>query len=119
MLPKLEDYILKEIKTKHILPKFFYIHELQESRQVNVKQIHFFDNLADIFTKLLLTSIFEKIIYNIGMRRVNKLNVNNAFLQGDLSENVYMSQPSKSCLWAEASSLSLVCKGNLDVNNID
>ena len=73
VLHKLEDDILKEIKTKHILLKFFYIHELQESRQVNVKQIHFFDNLADIFTKLLLTSIFEKIIFGIGMWRLNKL----------------------------------------------
>ena len=64
---------IKGDKTKHISPKFFYIHELQESRQVDVKQIRFSNNLADLFIKSLPISIFEKIVYGIGMRRANKL----------------------------------------------
>ena len=64
---------IKGDKTKHISSKFFYTHELQESQQVDVKQIRFADNLADLFTKALTTSTFEKLVYDIGMRRVNKL----------------------------------------------
>ena len=64
---------IKGDKTKHISPKFFYAHELQESRQVDVKQIRSSNNLADLFTKSLPTSTFEKIVYGIGMRRANKL----------------------------------------------
>ena len=72
VLHKLEGYI-KGDKTKHISPKFFYTHELQESQQIDFKQIRSADNLVDLFTKSLSTSIFEKLVYDIGMRRVNKL----------------------------------------------
>ena len=64
---------IKGDKIKHISPKFFYTHELQKSRQVDVKQICSSNNLADLFTKSLPTSTFEKIVYGIGMRRANKL----------------------------------------------
>ena len=67
VLHKLGGYI-KEDKTKHISPKFFYTHELQESRQIDVKQIRSTNNLVDLFTKSLSTSIFEKLIYDIGMQ---------------------------------------------------
>ena len=59
---------IKGDKIKHISPKFFYTHELQENRQVDVKQIHFADNLANLFTKSLPISTFEKLIYGIGTR---------------------------------------------------
>ena len=64
---------IKGYRTKHISPKFFYTHELQESRQIDVKKIQFINNLADLFTKLLPTSNFEKLVYGIGMRRVHKM----------------------------------------------
>ena len=67
VLHKLGGYI-KEDKTKHISLKFFYTHELQESRKVDVKQIRFVDNLVHLFTKSLPTSTFEKLVYGIGMR---------------------------------------------------
>ena len=38
---------IKEDKTKHISPKFFYTHEVQDSRQINVKQIRSTNNVAD------------------------------------------------------------------------
>ncbi|KAL5809036.1 hypothetical protein ACOSQ3_029727 [Xanthoceras sorbifolium] len=64
---------IKGDRTKHISPKFFYTHELQQSRQIDVKQIRSTDNLADLFTKSLPTSTFEKLVYGIGMRRFCKL----------------------------------------------
>ena len=67
-----EGYI-KGDRIKHISPKFFYTHELQQSRQIDVKQIRFTDNLADLFTKTLPTSTFEKLVYGIGMRQLSKL----------------------------------------------
>ena len=64
---------IKGDRTKHILSKFFYTHELQESRQIDVKQIQSINNLADLFTKSLPMSIFEKLVYGIGMRRIHKM----------------------------------------------
>ena len=52
------EYI-KGDKTKHISPKFFYTHELQENRQIDIKQIRSADNLADLFTKSLPKLTFE------------------------------------------------------------
>ena len=60
-------------KIKHISSKIFYTHELQESRYVYFKQIRSTNNLTDLFTKSLSTSIFEKLVYGICMRRVNKM----------------------------------------------
>ena len=59
--------------TKQILPKFFYTHELQQNKKINIKQICSMENLAYMFTKALPTSTFEKLLYGIGMRHFNKL----------------------------------------------
>ena len=64
---------IKGDRTKHISPKFFYTHELQESRQIDVKQIQSINNLADLFAKSLSMSTFEKLVCGIGMRRVHKM----------------------------------------------
>ena len=64
---------IKGDKTKYISPKIFYTYELQESQQVDVKQIRFVDNLLDLFIKSLATSTFKKLVYDISMRQVNKL----------------------------------------------
>ena len=61
---------IKGDRTKHISPKFFYTHELQEKGEIKVKQIRSSDNLADLFTKALPTATFKKIVQNIGMRRL-------------------------------------------------
>ena len=52
---QVREIYIKRDKTKYISPKFFYTHKLQESRQVDVKQIRSVDNLADLFTKALPT----------------------------------------------------------------
>ena len=64
---------IKGDRTKQISPKFFFTHELQKSREIDVKQIRSSDDLADLFTKSLPTATFKKIIYNIDMRRYKDL----------------------------------------------
>ena len=65
-------YIKRNV-TNHIAPKLFYPHELQESGKINILQIKSCDNLADLFTKSLPTSIFQKFVHDIGMRRLRDL----------------------------------------------
>jgi hypothetical protein len=49
---------IKSNITKDIAPKLFYLHELQESGEINILQIKSRDNLTDLFTKSLPTSVF-------------------------------------------------------------
>ena len=65
-------YIKSNI-TKHIAPKLFYPHELQQSGEINILQTKSCDNLADLFTKSLPASTFEKCVREIGMRRLRDL----------------------------------------------
>ena len=64
-------YIKSNI-TKHIVPKLFYPLELQENGEINILQIKSYDNLADLFTKSLPTSVFQKLVHGIGMRGLPK-----------------------------------------------
>ena len=65
-------YIKSNI-TKYIVPKLVYPHELQENGEINILQIKSCDNLADLFTKSLPTSVFQKLVHEIGMRRLRDL----------------------------------------------
>jgi len=67
-------YIKSNI-TKHIAPKLFYPHELQKNGEIEILQTKSCDNLADIFTKSLPTSLFQKYVFGIGMRRLKDLQV--------------------------------------------
>ncbi|MBW1279447.1 hypothetical protein KYD79_27125, partial [Escherichia coli] len=60
-------------RTKHILPKFFFTHDLQKNGDVRVLQIHSSENLADLFTKALPTATFKKLVHGIGLRRFKDL----------------------------------------------
>ena len=64
---------IKGDRTKHISHKFFYTHELQKKDEINVQQIRSYNNLADLFTKVLLSTILEKLRYDIGIRRLRDL----------------------------------------------
>ena len=59
------DYIKRNIM-KHIAPKLFYPHELQQSGEINILQMKSCDNLVDLFTKSLPASTFEKCVRGIG-----------------------------------------------------
>jgi len=65
-------YIKSNI-TKHIAPKLFYPHELQKNGEIEILQTKSCDNLADLFTKSLPTSLFQKYVFGIGMRRLKDL----------------------------------------------
>ena len=67
-------YIKSNI-TKHIAPKLFYPHELQKNGEIEILQTKSCDNLANLFTKSLPTSLFQKYIFEIGMRRLKDLQV--------------------------------------------
>ncbi|CAL2247904.1 unnamed protein product [Prunus armeniaca] len=71
-IAQIKEGFIKGDRTKHIPPKFFYPHELQKNQQIEVKQIRSQDNLANLFTKALPKSIFQKLVYGIGMRRLYK-----------------------------------------------
>ena len=58
---------------KHIAPKFFYPHELHKNGAIIGEKVRFSDNLADLFTKSLPTSTFEKYVHSIRMHRLGRL----------------------------------------------
>ena len=65
-IAQLKGGYIKGDRTKHISPKFFFTHDLQQNGEIEVQQIRSSDNLADLFTKTLPTSTFEKLRYKIG-----------------------------------------------------
>ena len=64
---------IKSDRTKHISPKFFFTHDIQERGVIDIQQVRSSDNLADIFTKALPTNKFEELVSKIGLRRLNGL----------------------------------------------
>ena len=69
-IAQLKGGYIKGDRTKHISPKFFFTHDFQQNGEIEVQQIRSSDNLADLFTKTLPTSTFEKLRYKIGLRRL-------------------------------------------------
>ena len=65
-------YIKSNI-TKHISPKLFYPRELKQMGEIDILQTKSCDNLADLFTKSLPASSFQKCVQGIGMRRLQDL----------------------------------------------
>ena len=59
--------------TKHIAPKFFFSHQQLEHKKIEVKQVRSKDNHADLFTKSLPKSTFQKHVQGIGMRKLSEL----------------------------------------------
>ncbi|KAL0533448.1 hypothetical protein IC582_030288 [Cucumis melo] len=72
-IAQIKGRYIKGDRTKHISPKLFYTHDLEENGDISVQQISLKDNLGDLFTKALPTSTFEKLVRNIGMRRLREL----------------------------------------------
>jgi hypothetical protein len=57
---------IKGDQIKHILPEFFFTHELLGS-YIDVIQVKSSDNLADLFTKLSPIAKHKHIVRGIGM----------------------------------------------------
>jgi hypothetical protein len=70
---QMESGYIKSNMTKHIIPKLFYPHELQQNGEIEILQTKSCDNLADLFTKSLPYSSFSKCVKGIGMRRLRDL----------------------------------------------
>ena len=58
------------VKSSLINPKFFYAHELQKMNKVRILHTKSCDNLADMFTKSLPASSFERCVRGISMIRL-------------------------------------------------
>jgi hypothetical protein len=82
-ISQMQTGYIKSNITKHIAPKLFYPHELQLSREINILLTKSCDNLADLFTKSLPTSSFEKCVKGIGMRRFRDLQASGGDLLND------------------------------------
>ncbi|KAM3220435.1 hypothetical protein P3L10_024966 [Capsicum annuum] len=52
-------------RKKHILPKLFYIHELQKDDDINMQQLCSTDNVSDLFTKSSPIATFKKMLHKI------------------------------------------------------
>ncbi|KAL4031307.1 hypothetical protein IC575_009583 [Cucumis melo] len=72
-ITQIKGWYMKGDRRKHISPKLFYTHDLEENGDISVQQISSKDNFADLFTKALPTSTFEKLVHNSGMRRLREL----------------------------------------------
>lgn len=72
-IAQLKKGFIKGDRTKHISPKFFFTRDLQKNGDIIVQKTRSSDNLADLFTKALPTSTFNKLVYGIGMRRFSEL----------------------------------------------
>ena len=64
-ISQLKEGYIKGDMTKHISSKLFLFYDLQNNGDIDIWQICSGDNLADLFTKALFISRFEKLIYNI------------------------------------------------------
>jgi hypothetical protein len=64
---QIQTRYIKTNYTKHISPKLFYPHELQEGGEISILQIKSCNNLADLFTKSLPLATFDKCVKGIGM----------------------------------------------------
>ncbi|XP_059639554.1 uncharacterized protein LOC132281919 [Cornus florida] len=72
-IAQMKEGYIKSDRTKHISPKFFYAHELQENGDIDIQKIRLCENLTDLFTKMLPTTTFKKLVHNIGMRQLKDL----------------------------------------------
>ena len=64
---------IKGDRTKHTTLKLFFTRELQKKGDIDVHQVRSSDNLADLFTKALPTTTFEKLVNKIVIRRLRDL----------------------------------------------
>ncbi|KAL5539012.1 hypothetical protein UlMin_043908 [Ulmus minor] len=70
-ITQIKEGYIKSDRTKHIPPKFFsFTQELEKNKDVDVQYVRSSENVADLFTKALPTTVFRKLIHNIGMRRL-------------------------------------------------
>ena len=72
-IAQIQSGYVKSNMTKHISPKFFHTHELQNKGEIMVTHVRSCDNHADMFTKALPSLTLEKCRHGIGMRRLREV----------------------------------------------
>ena len=72
-IAQLKRGYIKGDRTKHISLKFFFTSDFEKCGDIDVQQIRSKDNLADLFTKALPTTMFEGLQCNIEMKQLKDL----------------------------------------------
>jgi len=70
-ITQLKEGYIKEDRTKHILPKFFFTYDLQRNGDVEIQKVCSCENLAYLFTKSLTMRTFEQLVHKIGLCHLN------------------------------------------------
>ena len=65
-IAQVQQGYIKGERTKHIDPKFFFTHELN-GKEVDIKAIASTENLADLFTKTLGSTLHWKLLPKLGL----------------------------------------------------
>ncbi|KAB2625559.1 polyprotein (retrotransposon protein) [Pyrus ussuriensis x Pyrus communis] len=69
-IEQLKKGYIKGDSTKHIVPKFFFTHQQQNHQKIKVTQIRSQDNLANLFTKSLPNTTFQKLVQGIDVGHI-------------------------------------------------
>ena len=72
-IEQMKQCFIKGDNTKHISPKYFYNQQLQTLLKIQVNQVRSEENVADLFTKSLPKSTFEKPVKSIDMLKLSEL----------------------------------------------
>ena len=72
-IAQIKEEFIKGDNTNHMSPKFIFSHDFQKECDINIQKTQSINNLANLFTKALATSKFEKMEQNIGMRRFKEI----------------------------------------------
>jgi ribonuclease HI len=72
-IEQMKQGFIKGDNTKHIAPKYFYNQQQQTLLKIQVNQVRSEENVADLFTKSLPKSTFEKHVKSIGMLKLSEI----------------------------------------------
>ncbi|GAV60455.1 hypothetical protein CFOL_v3_03985 [Cephalotus follicularis] len=72
-ITQLRGRYIKDDRTKHISPKFFYTNEIQKNGDIDIQQTRSNDNLTDLFMKALPGNTFKKLRHDIRIRQIKDL----------------------------------------------
>nr|GEX41303.1 retrovirus-related Pol polyprotein from transposon TNT 1-94 [Tanacetum cinerariifolium] len=81
-IAQLKNEYIKGDRTKHILPKFFFTHDLQKSGDIIVQQVRSSDNLADLLSEALHAATFKKLVHGIRTQCGDSMNLSDLIIRG-------------------------------------
>ncbi|GKE45851.1 hypothetical protein Tco_1473135 [Tanacetum coccineum] len=89
-IAQLKDEYIKDDKTKHILLKFFFTHDLQKSGDIIIQKVRSSDNQADLFTKALPTTTLLRSSFTV-LECEDSMNLSDLVIRGRIyiRERIY------------------------------